>query len=732
MRKDELIGQVAQKLLAERKGEKRAGAEIRHECVFEIHPDPEAYFNTDKGVFKCTACKARGSVFKLAEKLGITVQVTKGDRQTAHEPNQSRHTYRDRNGRPLYAVVRTDEADGNIRTELFVLDAAGNPVGEPGGMGDGERVLYRLDLLADVHDQPVFVVVDERIADLLVGAGCIATTAVGGTDGWSGALGRVYADQLRDRHLVLVREDGDAGGRLVAVQLQHLMRAARSVKVVELPAIRHGKGLAGFADCGDLQDLDKAVATTEPIRPASLDDVRRVWREELRLKDDTVLLALLGAIATRYATTPAVFLLIKGPSGDGKTLQTDALRGMVGVHSVSTVTEASLLSGVSTKDRTEGTKGGLLRELGQHDVIVVKDFTSMLSMQRDARQQVLAALREIHDGHWSRRIGADGGKELSWKGRVTVIACVTDVIEQHHGVIAAMGDRYLTVQTPETDVAVQARSALRQVTKKRSAKDRLSATTAAFFAGLDLENATWPELNEEEENRLVALAALTAPARSPVGRDHAREPDFTPRPERPTRLVQQMASLMLGMRILGVSASESWRVISTVALDCIPSVRRSALEFLMRNHGAQGTAQIAQALAKPSSTTRRALEDLVIHNVIERHSARANADDVPLSEDEGEAGRGGRDKRSDYWSVTPQTANLWRYAVEGESVDANWMTSFFGEGDEMEGVDLGVVRHEQGAENLRGDIDQLTDRVDGDCGRLVEQRAYHGGGAAHD
>jgi hypothetical protein len=44
----------------------------------------------------------------------------------------------------------------------------------------------------------------------------------------------------------------------------------------------------------------------------------------------------------------------------------------------------------------------------------VKDVTSILSMNRDMRTQVLGALREVHDGSWVRKVGTDGGQSLPW------------------------------------------------------------------------------------------------------------------------------------------------------------------------------------------------------------------------------------------------------------------------------------------------------------------------------
>ncbi len=79
-------------------------------------------------------------------------------------------------------------------------------------------------------------------------------------------------------------------------------------------------------------------------------------------------------------------------------------------------------------------------------MLVVKDVTSILAMNRDVRASVLAALREVYDGRWERNVGTDGGRSLTWTGRITVIGAVTTAYDTAHGVIAAMGDRFTLVR----------------------------------------------------------------------------------------------------------------------------------------------------------------------------------------------------------------------------------------------------------------------------------------------
>ena len=66
-----------------------------------------------------------------------------------------------------------------------------------------------------------------------------------------------------------------------------------------------------------------------------------------------------------------------------------------GAHVTSTIaSEGALLSATA---RSQGATGGLLHKIGSRGLLVFKDFTSILAMDRKARGVVLAALREIYD-----------------------------------------------------------------------------------------------------------------------------------------------------------------------------------------------------------------------------------------------------------------------------------------------------------------------------------------------
>ena len=160
---------------------------------------------------------------------------------------------------------------------------------------------------------------------------------------------------------------------------------------------------------GALRRLDGSVT--------DLAATRATFQRWLHLPDTGALDAVLATVAANRIKGDPIWLLLVGPPGGGKSEILERRHPLEDAHPAGTLTEAALLSGTPNKERAEAAKGGLLRAIGDFGIIVAKDFGSVLSMNRDARAQLLAALREIYDGAWTRHVGTDGGKTLAWAAR---------------------------------------------------------------------------------------------------------------------------------------------------------------------------------------------------------------------------------------------------------------------------------------------------------------------------
>src|SRR5688500_9776209 len=135
--------------------------------------------------------------------------------------------------------------------------------------------------------------------------------------------------------------------------------------------------------------------------------------------------ATLAAAAVERLDGDPLWLLLVSGSGNAKTETVQALAGAGAIVTSTITSDGALLSGSPARERAKNATGGLLKTIGDRGLLVVKDFTSILSMNRDSRGTVLAALREIHDGRWERNVGSNGGLTLTWRGRLAIVGAVT-------------------------------------------------------------------------------------------------------------------------------------------------------------------------------------------------------------------------------------------------------------------------------------------------------------------
>jgi hypothetical protein len=184
-------------------------------------------------------------------------------------------------------------------------------------------------------------------------------------------------------------------------------------------------------------------AAPRPASSSPIEDTLQIFEKWLILPSRTPVYAMLGTVAANLLPGEPTWLGLVAPPSSAKTELINALIGLPFVVWASTLTPAGLLSGTPRRQRAAGAKGGLLRQVSNPGLLCLKDFTSILTMRPDAKAEILGVLREIYDGHYVRRLGSDGGRELEWKGKLGLIFGCTNVIDTHYSIENALGNRFL-------------------------------------------------------------------------------------------------------------------------------------------------------------------------------------------------------------------------------------------------------------------------------------------------
>lgn len=338
-----------------------------------------------------------------------------------------------------------------------------------------------------------------------------------------------------------------------------------------------------------------------------------VYRKWYELRDFEPVHVTLAGVAANLADGDPFWLLLVAPPGSMKTEFIRSLNGLDFIYPLSSLTPQTFASGYQTK----GDEPSLLMRLDQK-IVTLKDFTTVLTMHREARGEILAQLREIYDGAYKKEFG--NGKVVDWVGRVGLIAGVTPVVDTYSSVHQVLGERFVLYRLAAADGKAVARQAMRQRGTEPVMREELRQAVAAFFADLVPLNK---EIPEPILDRLCALAEFTARARSAVIWDHRGEIEYIPQPEGPGRLAKQLASLASGLAIIRdtptVTAAD-YMTVFKVAEDCVPAPRKAIISHLVDTYASAPpeTSAVGVATGYPTGSARRYLLELFGMKLVER------------------------------------------------------------------------------------------------------------------
>ena len=337
-----------------------------------------------------------------------------------------------------------------------------------------------------------------------------------------------------------------------------------------------------------------------------------------------------------------VWIMVVGGSGFGKTETIAPLSALPLVHMASSISsEGALLSATPKRDKTKGATGGMLAQIGSRGLLVLKDFTTILSMNRDARAQIIAAFREIADGRWERSVGTDGGRKLVWEGKIGMVAAATAAIDNAHAVLSEMGSRFTFVRMGETEEGTEiAKRALANVGHETQMRKELSDAYRGLLEYGELQPAL--EINDAIRDAFIAMANLSSLARSPVTRDYRGQIEHIGDREAPTRMVKVIMQIWRACGVIGMTQAAGvgghLAAIHRIGAEAAPQItgdpapgggasRLSSRQTRLRStsdmerpdgKGWLMTAEVANRLGHPVQTVLRSLQDMAAHGLVQQ------------------------------------------------------------------------------------------------------------------
>ena len=296
----------------------------------------------------------------------------------------------------------------------------------------------------------------------------------------------------------------------------------------------------------------------------------------------SLLITLSVGVSHFVPNADPVWLFVMGPSGGGKsTINIRATSCLPRTHSVSDLTENSILSGyhVNTKKKTASI--GLLVDIGQSGIVLMKDFTTILSKREDERKKIIAAMREIHDGQYTRVLGNVG--KIGWSGKATIIAATTQSLEGCWAVLRDMGERFIQVRTNRADGVQVAQAAINQIGHEKAIADKTLKLTKAF---IDFDTLAFNSNGfhwNEQFDQIKYLAEYVAHCRATTHHVNNREEAVkVGETEAPSRLMKAFGQIAHAHALLFRKSigEEEMNAVRRVALDSIQTPRARILGLI--------------------------------------------------------------------------------------------------------------------------------------------------------
>lgn len=352
---------------------------------------------------------------------------------------------------------------------------------------------------------------------------------------------------------------------------------------------------------------------TSLVASRTLEDAKATFKKWLYLEDDSVIDLIVGLVAGNRLPTDPVWLYLVAPPSSGKTELLNAIFGLEDTYFLSDLTPAALISGYVDPDT--GEDKSLLPQL-DGKLVVIKDFTVILSKPAETRNQLYSILRDAYDGYSCRGMGT-GSK--GFHSRFNMIAGVTPDIEADWSKTLSLGERFLTFRLAVNNRDEHTRRSLTNANYEPRMRDELKEAVQGVLAGL-------PNLVPSADGlftKTLRLADLLTTSRTFLARDRNGCVTTPPTPELAGRVAKQL--LRIGQSLALVRGKpevteEEFTIMKKVAFDSLPTYRRNVLEALMGTKMARSSKHFADKIRGSEKTIRIHLEDLHLLGIADKQS----------------------------------------------------------------------------------------------------------------
>jgi len=331
------------------------------------------------------------------------------------------------------------------------------------------------------------------------------------------------------------------------------------------------KGLNERENVGSKSSSSKRKEAGTNYTGAGVDckEIYKAYRNHLHLPDSDLLDIIFGTIIANRLSGDPIWLFLVAPSGMTKSELLQSISSFGEVEAISTLTPHSLVSGANVG----GTDPSLIPRLNNR-VLCVKDFTTIFSMNIQAKEEIFGILRDAYDGEITKIFGH--GVRRHYISKFGIIAGVTPAIEAYLDGESALGERFLRYSLTLPDTLEKHLEYLRKATENITLENDMR-NQLRLVANICLDYNFNPDIEIDKTiyDRILHLAICTSLMRGTILRDKFTK-EITHRPfiEMGTRLSKQYIKILKGIcmfKRLTKATERELLTIKTIARGTVPS-----------------------------------------------------------------------------------------------------------------------------------------------------------------
>ena len=342
-------------------------------------------------------------------------------------------------------------------------------------------------------------------------------------------------------------------------------------------------------------------------------------------------LVLSVAVSCTYKNPLMLWLLLVGVPSSGKTDLVRLIKDADATYYLDNLTQNAFISG---ERATKSNKVHDLLPLLDRHCLVIKDWTSIFSLDEKMTKKLLGDLVGIYDKEFTKFSSRRGN--VSYSSAFSQLGCITPAtLNKHTNYMNMIGPRFLAYTMPPSN-SEDANTSYKLIfsDKDRSEIEKEARRYASSYLNqISKQTINIKPFSKEIQNYLRAAAELMSNCRGIVilqsasfknedGEEVKYFEILDVQVEEPWRAIQQLISLaqylafVPGKEEVGI---EELAIIKEVVISSMPADRSQALRAI-KNQGGQITAkELADLSDKSPRTSRRLLDELFALKVLEKN-----------------------------------------------------------------------------------------------------------------